>query len=193
MIQNTRAEPEAPMTFEEYLEFEEKSLVKHEFVNGRLREVGTLEAMAGGTLRHNDITVRITAALYPIARKAGCRVNASDALTQSGENGYYPDLMVSCASRGEDKRIEKSPCIIFEILSPSTAITDYNEKRWAYNKIESLEQYILVSSDAVQVEVFTRQNDGWLSRVYTKREESFLLNSLNSSLTLEGIYEDIEF
>jgi len=181
------------MTFEQYLEFEEKSTVKHEFVNGRLREVGTLEAMAGGTLYHNDLTVRITSVLYPIARALKCRVNASDAMTQSGENGYYPDVMVSCTPRGEDKRIEKSPCIIVEVLSPSTAITDYNEKRWAYSKIESLEQYILVSSDAVQVEVFTRQAEGWLSRVYTQREESFLLNSLNASLTLEGIYEDIEF
>ena len=193
MTQSTQGEPKIPMTFVEYLELEEKSPVKHEFVNGRLREVGTLEAMAGGTLYHNDITVRITSALYPIARALKCRINASDALTQSGEDGYYPDVMVSCTARGEDKRLEKSPCIIFDVSSPSTVMRDYLEKRWAYYKIESLEQYILVSSDTVQVEVNTRHADGWLWRLYTQREDSFLLNSLNASLTLEGIYEDIEF
>ena len=187
MTQNTRGDLEPRMTFEEYLEFEEKSPIKHEFVNGRLR------AMAGGTRTHGQIITNVAANIHRISRGKGCRIYSSDVKTVVDGAGYYPDVMLACSPSGDDKLVEHNPCVIVEVLSPSTAITDYNEKRWAYSKIGSLEQYILVSSDAVQVEVFTRQADGWLSRVYTQREESFLLNSLNASLTLEGIYEDIEF
>ena len=187
MTQSTQGEPKIPMTFVEYLEFEEKSPVKHEFVNGRLR------AMAGGSRVHGQIITNVTANIHRISRGKGCRVYSSDVKTVVNSSGYYPDVMLACGPSDDDKLIERNPCVIVEVLSPSTAITDYNEKRWAYSKISTLEQYIIVSSDTVQVEVNTRHADGWLSRVYITREDSFLLDSLNASLTLEGIYEDIEF
>ncbi len=175
------------MTFEQYLEFEENAPVKHEFVNGRLR------AMAGGSRNHGQLIVNIAASIRQFSRGKGCRLYSSDVKTVVDGAGYYPDVMLSCNPSNDSALIERNPCVIVEVLSPSTAITDYNEKRWVYNKIESLEHYILVSSDTVQVEVFTRQADGWLSRVYLNRQDSFVLNSLNASLTLEEIYEDIEF
>ena len=51
------AEPvKTGLTFEEYLEFEKKNSEKHEFVDGQLF------MMAGGSIRHNRLTLCLSRA-----------------------------------------------------------------------------------------------------------------------------------
>lgn len=59
-------------TFEEWLELEEVSSIRHEFY------FGEVFAMAGGTTNHNLINGNIFASLRTFARKSDCRVFIAD-------------------------------------------------------------------------------------------------------------------
>ena len=49
------------------------------------------------------------------------------------------------------------------MLSPSTETIDRREKLHAYRHLPALQEYILISQDMQQVEIYRRQGDvGWL-------------------------------
>ena len=115
------------MTFEEYLEFEKESPVKHEFVGGRLY------AMTGTTKRHNLIAGNIYRIMIGSAEGTACQVFFSDVkVCTPDDQCYYPDVMVSCEPGSGDDYVERAPCLIVEVTSSTTAATDRREKRMAY-------------------------------------------------------------
>ena len=53
---------------------------------------------------------------------------------------------------------------------------------------------VLVAQDKMRVEQFIRQwNREWLLRVFTQPQERVELNSIDSTLTLEEIYQEVDF
>lgn len=176
------------MTFEEYLEFEKTAQARHEFVDG------FIFAMAGGTDNHNSITLNIATTIKPKARAGTCRVFSSDMtlLTPNGI-GYYPDVFVTCQEDNDGSRVKRFPCFVVEVLSKSTEDIDRGEKWENYRKIHTLQSYILVSQKKALVEVYKRQQDGsWIYSVL-ENEGTLELPCINAALTLEQIYEDIDF
>lgn len=143
------------LTFEEYLQFEESSDVRHELVEGHLY------AFAGGTDRHSLITVNITGMLWNHLRGKECRVYDSNMKVRVSERtAYYPDVMVACDPSDNHSLYRERPCLLVEVLSPSTHLTDRREKLVAYQTIESLQGYLMVYRDQHWVESYTRNNDG---------------------------------
>jgi Uma2 family endonuclease len=176
------------MTFEEYLEFEKTAEVRHEFVDG------FVFAMAGGTDNHNSITLNIATELKASTRAASCRIFSSDVtlLTPTGI-GYYPDVFVTCQEDNDGSRVKRFPCFVVEVLSTSTEDIDRGEKWENYRKIHTLQSYLLVSQKKCLVETYKRQQDGsWLYEVF-ENEGNIDLPCINVTLTLEQIYEDIDF
>jgi Uma2 family endonuclease len=176
------------MTFEEYLEFEKTSEVRHEFLDG------FVFAMAGGTDNHNSITLNVTTAIRPKTRATPCRVFRSDVklLTPSGF-GYYPDVFVTCQEPNDGSLVKYLPCFIIEVLSKSTSDIDRGEKWENYRKIKTLEAYMLISQGKRQVEIYRRQRDGsWQYSVF-EGDETLELPCINTTLSLIDIYEDIDF
>jgi Uma2 family endonuclease len=176
------------MTFEEYLEFEKTSEVRHEFVDG------FVFAMAGGTDNHNSIALNIAAAIRPKVRATPCRVFSSDVklLTPSGY-GYYPDVFVTCQEPNDGSLVKRLPCFISEVLSKTTSDIDRGEKWENYRKLQTLEAYILISPQKKQIEVYRRQqNEKWQYTV-VEEEGTLELPCINVPLSLAEVYEDIEF
>lgn len=66
------------LSIEEYLELEENSIVKHQYLDGYVY------AMAGGTLDHGLIAVNILTILRPHVRGGPCRVYNSDVKVRIG-------------------------------------------------------------------------------------------------------------
>lgn len=174
------------MTLEEYLAFEEKSAIKHEYV------AGEVFAMSGVTTRHNLLTLNLTRLLHVAAKRHGCRVFAVDVkLRAASDRIYYPDLMVACGSAAEVELIVDQPAIVVEVTSPSTRRTDRREKLDAYQRMPSLRTYLSVEQRRRQVVLYTRAQDAdW-------RRDEFLgsgdvpIPALGLSLTLDDIYEDV--
>lgn len=150
----------ALLSTEEYLELEQHATVKHEYVAGRLF------ALAGGTSRHNRLTLRIAVKLYQAAEERGCRLYTSDMKVcirdSTSEVFYYPDVMLVCDPEGPpDPFYEEHPCVIAEVLSPSTEAVDRREKLLTYQRISSLQAYLLVSAEEARVEGYYREEGGW--------------------------------
>ena len=114
-------QPPQKMTVDEYLEWEAKQEIRHEYVNGEIF------AMTGGSIPHNDIALNLYRALYTHLRPRGCRVNVSDVKLQLGSSSayFYPDVIVSCDPQDlHSRKFIQHPKLIVEVLSPSTAASD---------------------------------------------------------------------
>lgn len=167
------------LSFAEYLALERSAEVKHEFVHGQLF------MMAGASDRHNRLAGRLYARLLA-AESGDCRTYISDMLVRTpDEVGYYPDVLVTC-EEGEE-RVKRHPCLIIEVLSPTTEAIDRGEKLHNYQKFASLEAYVLVSQEEERIEMFRRDNGGWR---YEPKEagESLTLPCAGLELTVEDIY-----
>jgi Uma2 family endonuclease len=185
------AQPQYPqkMNVEEYLEWEATQELRHEYIDGEII------AMTGGSLPHNDITLNFYRTLYSHLSPRGCRVNVSDAKVQANNSRYfYPDLVISCDSRDRESRnFIQHPQVIIEMLSSSTGNYDRTKKLQYYRQIASLQEYVLVDSESISVEVYRRGEDKiWFYCAYSQGEE-IILSSLDFHGVIELIYEGISF
>jgi Uma2 family endonuclease len=180
-----RPEPVGKTTFEEYLQLEARSSVRHEFVDG------LIFAMAGGTDYHATICLNIAGQLRGAARAAGCFAYMENMLVQTPDGStYYPDVFVTCEESNDGSRYKRFPCFIVEVLSESTSDIDRGEKLQNYRKIPSLKAYILVSHDRRLVEVYRRLEDGTWRYETLEGSGALELPCLGSRLSLEEIYAD---
>jgi Uma2 family endonuclease len=147
--------PLRPMTVEEFLEMEQASSVRHEYVDGEIF------AFAGATDTHNQIVLNIAAPLWQESRRGTCRVYANAMLVRVNERTlYYPDVVVTCADGDDDRLVKRMPCMVVEVLSPGTSITDRREKLANYRAMDSLQAYIIIHQDRVRVDRHFRGEDG---------------------------------
>lgn len=173
------------MSEAEYLEFEDRSTVRHEFVSG------FAHAMAGAGERHNLVATNLTFALVPSARARGCRVYGSDMKLRTPDGSfYYPDAMVVCDPSDTENLYRVWPCLLVEILSPGTEAVDRREKLKAYRELASLGTYLIVDPDARRVERHYRDaTGGWRSEPITGG--TVALPCLGLELGLEAVSQGL--
>jgi Uma2 family endonuclease len=186
------ASPQKPyLTPEEYLEMEEHSPIKHEYIDGEIY------AMAGASDPHVTIALNLATLLRSHVRGSNCRVYISDmkARIDSLNRFYYPDVMVTCDSRDQETpNYKRFPTLIVEVLSDSTEAFDRGDKFADYQELSSLREYILINTKRQRVECFRRNNEGlWVLQSYTSEQALFQLNSINFEGTLDALYEDVTF
>ena len=178
-----------PLTPEEYLELEETSPIKHEYINGKIY------AMAGTTDSHNTIALNLATSIRSHLRGTDCRVYFADIKARLEEKNrfYYPDLLVTCNPKDQETPTYKSfPQLIIEVLSDSTEAFDRGEKFNDYQTLPSLEEYILISSQSQRVEIYRRKdNPWWQYENHTPDSPNFTLESIHLDLTLADVYEDV--
>ncbi|HMR09292.1 MAG TPA: Uma2 family endonuclease [Polyangiaceae bacterium] len=151
-------------TFSEYLQYEEASNTKHEFLDGEIYR------MAGGTPEHAAVSVAMSALLFQAVRGTDRRAYSSDLRIRVAATGLttYPDVTVVCGpieTDPENQNTVTNPKIVVEVLSKSTAAYDRREKLDHYKKMPSLQCCVLVDPATRSVETWIRAGGDW------KREE----------------------
>ena len=179
------------LTPEEYLTWERKADIKHEYLRG------AIIAMSGASRAHSLIVTNISGELYIQLKGGRCEVHTNDMRVRtSPETSYfYPDVVVVCDNpRFEDSTFDTllNPIVLVEVLSPSTEAYDRGEKFGHYQQLTSLREYILVSQDEVQVEHHHRQGTEWRPTDFRSLEDVLLLTSIDCELSLEDIYRRVE-
>ena len=170
----------------EYLRLEEAASERHEYVGGLLR------AMVGVSKRHARILSNIIAVLLPEARALQCDVFASDVKLQvSADAIYYPDIAVVCDPTDTDPYIMTKPCLIVEILSPSTHDIDRHEKLLSYLRLPALQSYVIVHQDEPRIEQHWRDAHGDWWQTDLRGEGTIDLPCPACSLTLEQVYRGV--
>ena len=179
-------------TPEEYLELEEKSELRNEYIDGKITP------MTGGTPNHNEISGNLYTFLKLALRGKGYKVFMADLrLWIPQYNVYtYPDIMVIKGQPVlQDNRNDTvtNPLLIVEVLSKSTKNYDQGDKFDYYRSIPEFAEYILVDQYCYYVKQFAKADDGrwWLSE-YQDKDDSLSLASLDFETKLSDIYEEIE-
>lgn len=103
---------------------------------------------------------------------------------------YYPDLVVVCGAIDPGAYYQTAPALIVEVLSESTEARDRLEKRLAYQRIESLREYVLVAQDKMRVEVYPHVEDGWQLETYSYGDR-VRFTSIGLDTTIEQLYEGV--
>ncbi len=184
-----QAADQAPwVSVEDYLESEKATEVRHEYIGG------VLHAMAGGSREHNTICVNLVAALHAHLRGKPCRVFMADLKVRlqiaRSEIFYYPDVAVVCDPRDTERFYSQYPRVLVEVLSPDTERTDRREKFLSYTQTESLEEYVIIAQDKIELTIFNRSAD-WQPEVLRQEDQPLRLPSIDFKMPVRLIYEGL--
>jgi Uma2 family endonuclease len=172
------------VSVEHYLASERRSEARHEFLGGGIYEV------PANSTEHNLVCGNVMAALREHLKGKPCRVFALGLLLRlrvaNQDDFYYPDVMVACDPRDNDRYLVRFPKVLIEVLSPDTQRVDRREKFLSYTRIESLEEYVLVAQDKPEVTIFRRAK-GWEPEVLRQKDQSLRLESLGFATVYEGV------
>lgn len=175
----------------DYMEMEEVSLEKNQYYQGEIF------AMAGASIHHNEIVMNTSFEISSYLKGKKCRIYPSDLRIQINANSLitYPDLSIFCDDILTDDTYKENalnPTVIIEVLSPSTQNYDRSEKFKLYRAIESLQEYVLISSTEYMVELYTKQPDGkWLYQTYNSKVDNVTISAINFTLPLTAFYNNV--
>ncbi|GAA5532865.1 Uma2 family endonuclease [Deinococcus aluminii] len=89
-----------------------------------------------------------------------------------------------------DATFSREPCLLAEVLSPSTAHIDRDAKLWAHTSLPSLQTYLIVDTTRRFVRVVQRTADGW-EEVDLMGGGTIPVPCLNTTLTLDDVYAGV--
>ena len=177
------------MTVEEYFEWEETQDERHEYWDGEV------VAMAGTTKNHHRVARNFSNRLNTAFGDGPCEVFTADirVRVEPRRKYFYPDVVVSCDDREDEDLYLNYPCLIIEVLSPSTEAVDRGIKFAKYRAILSLKEYVLVQVSQPGVEVYQRSDRGqWIYSSYGI-EDRFLLESVGVEVVVADLYHQVTF
>jgi len=176
-----------PLSRKDYLEGELESDIRHEFYDGYVY------AMAGAGAKHNIISGNLFSALRQKSRGTDCQTFMSDMKLYIPDKNrfYYPDVFLACDPNDDDEYYRQNPCLIIEVLSKSTESIDRREKFRSYQAIASVQEYLLVSQEKIQVELYRRAGKDWQYFLLKNVDDILQINCLDLDISMLDIYEDV--
>jgi Uma2 family endonuclease len=177
------------MSAEEYLVWEPTQELRYEYWDGEV------VAMSGGTRNHNRVSFNFSKLLDDALADRSCEVYIVDVKVQvePGQKYFYPDVVVTCDERDTEPQLIQFPCLIIEVLSPSTEAVDRGKKFAKYRQSPSLQEYVLVQVEQPGIEVFRRSEQGkWVLSEYNF-DEILRLESVDVEIAIADLYRQVQF
>lgn len=176
------------LTPDEYFVWEEKQQENYEYIDGQVYAIG------GGSVNHSRIAVRFTSLFDTHLENTGCITGNSDLKVNIAEttNYTYPDASVTCDDRDKiTTQYITYPCLIVEVLSDGTEAYDRGDKFRLYRNNPVLQDYLLVSSIRIEMDLYHKKETGeWIILNY-KRGDVIELKSINLSFPIEQVYRGL--
>lgn len=185
--------PKQRLTVADYFAIERDSQIKHEYLDGEIY------MMSGASRDHERIVSDVDTSLNNQLRERGCEVFGSNMRVEADASAFfYADLLVVCgeAQFGAQGGLDtlRNPNVIIEVLSPSTETFDRGVKFQRYQRLESLQTYVLIAQNKPIVEVYTRQTNGkWLYALAQGMDATVTLDSIGCMLPLSEVYRRVTF
>jgi Uma2 family endonuclease len=176
------------MTLAEFLEWEERQLMRYEFDG-----VGPV-AMTGGTAGHADVQRNLAIAVGGRLQGKPCRFYGSDLKFQVAEGRVrYPDGMVVCSPVDRNATVIFDPVIVFEVLILGAARGDRIVKAREYQATPSVQRYVMLEQDGVGATVYARSGGAWTHEILVADSEELALPEIGVSLPLAELYVGLVF
>jgi Uma2 family endonuclease len=177
------------MSAEEYLVWEPTQEERYEYWDGEV------VMMSGATRNHNRVSLNFSKLLDDALAHRSCEVYIVDVKVQvePGQKYFYPDVVVTCDERDIDPQLVQFPCLIIEVLSPSTEAADRGKKFAKYRQSLTLQEYVLVQVTQPSVEVFRRKDQGkWVLSEYSLGD-ILRLESVDVEIAIAHLYRQVQF
>lgn len=178
----------APLSVEEYLRLDnEDNEARYEYVDGQMF------MLAGGTPDHAKISANLIGILYGLLAGHTCSVYTSDVRVSLSSTRYlHPDISVSCDERDQEQgEMIEYPCLVIEVLSPSTEARDRGRKLAYYRNCPSIREYALVDPHYPSVELFRRERGNLWTYCVFGREDEVEFTSLGVRFPVSNIYRNV--
>lgn len=183
------AEKREIFSLEEYFDMEASSSILHEYIAGEIYD------MADPSQSHDVIAMNIAAPLHGHVHDRPCRIYLGRRQLQfkigADDFVYRPDVWVACGeARNAKGEYVDEPCLVVEVLSPSTARFDRREKVASYREIPSIEEYVLVAPKPVHVVIY-RRAEQWKPLVLDAPDSILELGSVGLALPVARVYKGV--
>lgn len=148
-----------PMTLDQFLIWEQGQELRWEF------DGFAPMAMTGGTSEHSAIQRNLAIAVGGRLRGNRCQLYTADLKILVAGSIRYPDAFVACTPLPVGTLVVTDPVVTFEVLSPSTASTDFVVKNQEYRDTPSIQRYVMLAQDRQQATVFERAGGDWIGHI----------------------------
>jgi Uma2 family endonuclease len=174
------------VTPQDYLDGEMAADIKHEYVDGYIY------AMAGASPNHGRIASNISRKFGNHLEGSPCEVFSADMKVKTPTGQYrYPDVLVLCDNQFIDNGlVTQTPTILIEVISRSTRKTDEKAKQLEYINIPTLQEYVIIEQDFVDVRVL-RKSEDWRATHYFLGEDVHF-ESIALTVAVVDIYQRVE-
>jgi Uma2 family endonuclease len=175
-----------PMTLAEFLDWERRQEAPSEF------DGFAPIAMTGGSFEHAIIQRNLITALTNRLRGKPCQPIGSHLKILVAGSIRYPDAFVICSPVARGAQLVDAPVVVFEILSPSTAVTDRVVKNREYQDTESVRRYVMLEQYRQAATVFERAGDDWVGHV-VQGGVVLAMPEIGIELPLAELYDGVQF
>ena len=179
-------------TLNEYFEFESKSETRHEYHDGEIVPV------TAATENHGRIVSNFVFLLQNCLRNTECDIFTGDrpVYVKECNRVFYPDVLSVCGKReyyqySQNVIATTNPVVSIEVISESTGERDRGLKLRCYRRLKSLNQYVIVEQDFINVEIYEKDETGrWISKIYEDENDVILINGCE--IPLKEVYLKVE-
>ncbi len=172
------------LSITDYLQNELMSDIKHEYIEG------LMYAIAGASKNHQRIITNLIVSFGSHLENTPCDTFSSDIKVRVGDLAFfYPDVIIACQDDTDNEYYLEKPLIIVEVLSKSTRRRDETTKRRLYQTLPSLQEYVLIEQDFVDVEV-CRRHENWQPEHYFMGDD-IIFSAIDLKLAVQTIYNKV--
>ena len=165
-------------SYEDYLDIANNTKERVELIFGKIY------MMAGASALHQDIVLNI-ATKIKLLNNDSCKPRVAPFDVKLEVNGIIsvvqPDVMIFC------NNIE-TPCAIFEVLSPSTALKDKTVKKELY-ELAKVKEYFLVNAEYKIIEKFELIDDKYELAGVFGTDDKIEVKCINQEIEAKEIFE----
>ena len=116
-----------------------------------------------------------------------CEVFGPDRKVITTGRARYPDGSVVCGAPGDEASDVVEPTLVFEVVSPSTALTDRRVKALEYQAVASIQIYLVLEQDRPEVTIW-RRSASWEAEIVAGLDATLQLPEIGISVRMSAIY-----
>ena len=170
------------MTLAEFFPWAEAQDARYEFDGKEPVEV------TRGSLRHSRIQIRLSRCLVERLDRAVWEAIGPDGGVQTIGNAVrFPDVLVGRVGTPDEGYLVEAPCVVFEIVSPSSERIDRVVKRLEYEAVVTIRRYVILELDGGGLDL-ARGDDGRFVERALARDDTLEMPEIGVSLSLSELY-----
>ncbi len=152
-------------SLDEYFAVELNSTLRHEYWDGQI------VCMSGGTNEHGRIVANVHGELYAQLKNGSCQARTENTAVKNPlvprpdwPPYVYPDASVICGPERVEKirgiAVMANPILVVEVASATSKAIDTGNKLTIYTSIPTLNHYLIIGAEVVDITHWFRRADG---------------------------------